>query len=227
MRLVTLPGVFRPISDSRMLAEALRRETLPPGARVLDLCTGSGLLALTAALRGVRDVTAIDVSRRALLTVRLNARLNRVRVRTLRGCLLEPVAGERFDAIVSNPPYVPAAAGDLPRRGPRRAWEAGTDGRALLDRILAEAPGHLRPGGRLLVVHSSILGFEPTHEALEAAGLAVDIADRARGPLGPLMTANRELLEERGMLRPGEAEEEVQVIRARRPALERVAAPAP
>jgi len=214
---VTLPGVFRPISDSRMLAEALRRETLPPGARVLDLCTGSGILALTAALRGVRDVTAVDVSRRALLTVRLNARLNGVRIRTLRGSLFEPVTGEQFDAIVSNPPYVPAAAEDLPRHGPRRAWEAGTDGRVLLDRILAEAPRHLRPGGRLLVVHSSILGFEPTGRALEDAGLTVGVAGRARGPLGPLMTANRELLEARGMLRPGQAEEEVQVIRARRP----------
>jgi len=217
VRLVTPPGVFRPISDSRMLAEALRRETLPAGARVLDLCTGSGLLALTAALRGVRDVTAIDVSRRALLTVRLNARLNGVRVRTLRGCLFEPVAGEQFDAIVANPPYVPAAGDELPRRGLRRAWEAGTDGRALLDRVLAEAPAHLLPGGRLLVVHSSILGFDATERALEAAGLVFDVANRARGPLGPLMTANRELLEARGMLRPGEGEEDVHVIRARRP----------
>jgi release factor glutamine methyltransferase len=215
VRLVTLPGVFRPISDSRMLAEALRRETLPAGARVLDLCTGSGLLALTAALRGVRDVTAVDVSRRALLTVRLNARLNGVKIRTLRGSLFEPVAGERFDAIVSNPPYVPAATDDLPTRGTCRAWEGGTDGRALLDRILAEAPAHLRPGGRLLVVHSSILDFSATDRALAAAGMSAEVAGRARGPLGPLMTANRELLEARGMLRPGEAEEEVHVIRAR------------
>jgi release factor glutamine methyltransferase len=209
--------VFRPISDSRMLAEALRRETLPAGAHVLDLCTGSGLLALTAALRGVRHVTAVDVSRRALWTVRLNARLNGVRIRTLRGSLFEPVAGEQFDAIVSNPPYVPAAGEELPRRGTSRAWKAGPDGRALLDHILAEAPAHLRPGGRLLVVHSSILDFGATERALESAGLTVDIADRARGPLGPLMSANRELLEARGMLRPGETEEEVQVIRARLP----------
>jgi release factor glutamine methyltransferase len=225
VRLVTLPGVFKPISDSRMLAGALRRETLPAGARVLDLCTGSGLLALTAALRGVRDVTAVDVSRRALLTVRLNARLNGVAIRTLRGSLFEPVAGEQFDAIVSNPPYVPAASDELPTRGACRAWEAGRDGRALLDRILAEAPAHLAPGGRLLVVHSSILDFAATERALAAAGLTTEVAGRARGPLGPLMTANRELLEARGMLRPGEDEEEVHVIRARRPAEVRSAAP--
>src|SRR3712207_1081887 len=131
---MTLPGVFKPISDSEFLADVLREQTLPPRASVLDLCTGSGILALTAALRGARSVTAIDVSRRAVLTARLNARLNGVRVRALRGDLFNPVAGQRFDAIVSNPPYVPAATDELPDRGPERAWDAGRDGRALLDR---------------------------------------------------------------------------------------------
>src|SRR3712207_6542112 len=82
-----------------MLADVLRQETLRPGSRVLDVCTGSGLLALTAARRGVRDVTAVDVLRRSVLTVRLNARLNGVRVRALRGSLFEPVPGEAFDVI--------------------------------------------------------------------------------------------------------------------------------
>jgi len=217
VRLLTLPGVFRPISDSVMLADVLRAETLPATARVVDVCTGSGYLALTAALRGVEHVTAIDVSRRAVATVRLNARLNGVRIRALRGSLLEPVAGERFDAIVSNPPYVPDPSGELPARGRRRAWDAGADGRALLDRLLAEAPGHLRPGGRLLVVHSSLLGLEATRGMLAAAGLEVDVVRRRRGPLGPLMAGRREHLEARGLLAPGQREEEVLVIRGRRP----------
>ena len=181
---------------------------------MLDLCTGSGLLALTAARRGVRDVTAVDVSRRAVLTVRLNARLNGVRVRALRGNLFEPVAGETFDAIVSNPPYVPAETDDLPARGRRRAWDAGRDGRALLDRLCAEAPAHLRPGGRLLVVQSSLLGLAATERALAAGGLEVDVAARRRGPLGPLMAERREHLEAAGLLRPGQQEEEVLVVRA-------------
>src|SRR5215207_8979324 len=65
MRLVTLPGVFSPISDSRLLARRVVAEGLPPDARVLDVCTGSGYIAVRAALTGIRDVTAIDVSRRA------------------------------------------------------------------------------------------------------------------------------------------------------------------
>jgi release factor glutamine methyltransferase len=218
VRLLTLPGVFRPISDSTLLADVLRAETLPPTARVLDVCTGSGYLALTAALRGVEDVTAVDVSRRAVATVRLNARLNGVRVRALRGSLFEPVAGEAFDAIVSNPPYVPAPDDDLPARGRRRAWDAGRDGRALLDRLCAEAPAHLRAGGRLLVVHSSVLGLEATQELLASRGLEVDVVRRRRGPLGPLMAGRRAHLEASGMLAPGQREEEVLVIRGRRPA---------
>jgi release factor glutamine methyltransferase len=214
VRLVTLPGVFRPISDTWLLADALDREALPVAARVLDLCSGSGALAVRAALGGPRrEVTAVDVSRRAVLTIRLNAALNGVRVRARRGDLFAAVAGERFDAIVSNPPYVPAETDELPSRGPERAWDAGRDGRALLDRICAGAPEHLRPGGVLLVVHSSLLGVDPTAEALAAAGLEVDVAANERGPLGPLMRARRAA----GLIPPVD-EEDVLVVRGRKPA---------
>jgi release factor glutamine methyltransferase len=218
VRLVTLPGVFRPISDTWLLADALDREPLPPGARILDLCSGSGALAIRAARRDPsRRVTAVDVSRRSVLTIRLNAALNGVRVRALRGDLLDAVAGERFDAIVSNPPYVPAASDDLPARGPARAWDAGRDGRALLDRICARAPEHLRPGGVVLLVHSSLLGYEPTAAPLETGGLTVDVAVRERGPLGPLMRARRDA----GLIQPVD-EEDVLVIRGRKPATTRL-----
>jgi release factor glutamine methyltransferase len=215
VRLVTPPGVFRPISDTWLLADALDREPLSPGARVLDLCSGSGALAIRAALGGPRVVTAVDVSRLAVLTIRANAALNRVRVRALRGDLFAAVAGERFDAIVSNPPYVPSPTNDLPARGRARAWDAGRDGRALLDRICDRARAHLRPGGRLLLVHSSLLGVEPTMDALRARGLAVDVPVRERGPLGPLMDGRRAHLEATGMLEPGQREEDVLVFRAR------------
>lgn len=220
MRLVTLPGVFRPISDSRFLADLLREQTLPPRASVLDLCTGSGILAVTAAMRGARSVTAVDVSRRALLTARLNARLNGVRVRTLRGSLFEPVGDHRFDAIVSNPPYVPSESDDLPDRGPQRAWEGGRDGRLILDRLIEQAPDHLRPGGFLLLVSSSVLGTDRTLRGLTEGGLEAEVVARRRGPLGPLMTARVHALEADGLLEPGQRHEDVVVIRARKPARE-------
>src|SRR4051812_50131945 len=90
MRIVTLPGVFRPRSDSWMLARHLCAQ-LRPGASVLDLCTGSGAIAVAAAGCGAGPVTAIDVSRRSVTTVRINAGLNGVRVRALRGDLFAPV----------------------------------------------------------------------------------------------------------------------------------------
>ena len=96
MRVATLPGVFRPRSDSWLLAAHLRAEMtgLPPAPSVLDVCTGSGAIAIAGAQAGAGAVTAVDVSRRSVLTVRINARLNGVRVRALRGDLFAPVAGE-------------------------------------------------------------------------------------------------------------------------------------
>ena len=211
MRLAPIPGVFRPRSDTWLLAAHLRTQ-LRPGGSVLDLCTGSGALAVTAALAGARAVTAIDVSRRAVLSARLNGRLNGVRVRALRGDLLAPVAGERFDAIVSNPPSLPAAGDELPRSGPRRAWDAGADGRALLDRICEAAPGHLRPGGFLLLVHSSLAGEEQTVRRLAGSGLAVEVLERRRGALGPLLAARAPQLEAKGLLAAGERSEELLVV---------------
>ena len=204
MRLVPVPGVFRPISDSWLLARVVREE-VRPGAKVLDVCTGSGVVGVTAAQAGA-EVTAIDVSCRAVAAAWLNARINRVRVRPRRGSLLEPVAGEQFDVIASNPPYVPS---DTARpRGLERAWAAGADGRALLDRLLAAAPERLRPGGALLVVHSDLIGAHQTLERLAAAGLEADVAARERGPLGPLM---------RERVPAAVEEEEVLVLRGRRP----------
>ena len=122
MRLLRLPGVFRPPTDTWMLASVLRDEITHNGraAEVLDLCTGTGALAIVAAKAGA-ETTAIDISRRAVVNVRLNAALNGVTVRPLRGDLLAPVEGRTFDVIVTNPPYVPAPEEDLPERGLDRA----------------------------------------------------------------------------------------------------------
>jgi release factor glutamine methyltransferase len=217
VRIITLPGVFKPRSDTWLLAEQLREQTLPPRASVLDLCTGSGALAVCAAQRGARDVIAVDVSRRSLVTVQVNARLNGVRVRSVRGNLFEPLGDRRFDAIVANPPYVPAATDELPVRGPERAWDAGLDGRAVLDELCTRAPAHLKPGGFVLITHSSVCGTERTLEQLRAGGLEAEVVARRRGPLGPLLTARAAVLERRGLLEPGRREEEVLVIRGRRP----------
>jgi release factor glutamine methyltransferase len=212
MQIATLPGVFRPISDTWLLAGALRE--LSPGARVLDVCTGSGALAVVAAQAGAREVTAVDVSRRAVMTARINARLHGVAVRARRSDLFSTLDGQRYDVIAANPPYVPDPRGNrLPTRGARRAWDAGTDGRIVLDRLIADAPRHLRPGGTLLVVHSEICGTELTLERVRAVGLLPRVVARERGGLGSLMAARADHLRQRGALAPGQTDEEVVVIR--------------
>lgn len=215
MRLIVLPGVFRPISDSHLLA-AVVREHVRPGHTMADVCTGSGLLAVTAARAGAR-ATAIDVGRRAVLCAWLNGRLNGAAVRARRGDLLEPVAGERFHVIASNPPYVPSEDEALPTAGLRRAWDAGLDGRVLLDRLIAQAPAHLQPGGALLVTHSTIIGEQETLRRMGDAGLEPAVLERIEGPLGPLMQARRDHLVRAGLLEPGQDREEVLVIRGRLP----------
>ena len=198
-----------------MLAEALRRQAPGPDTRVLDLCTGSGALAITAAEAGAGEVVAVDVSRRAVLTARLNALLNGVRIEAVGGDLFDAVADRRFDLIVSNPPYVPDSVDALPSRGARRAWDAGLDGRAVLDRVCAEAARHLNPGGTILLVHSSVCGEERTLETLRGQGLTAAVLVRRRGPLGPLLSARAPDLEARGLLARGERTEEVLVVAGR------------
>jgi release factor glutamine methyltransferase len=215
MRLIRLPGVFRPPSDTWMLARVLESEIDGSDAEVLDLCTGTGALAIVAAQAGA-SATAVDISRRAVANVRVNALLNGVRVRPLRGDLFAPVAGRRFDVIVTNPPYVPAPDERLPERGLERAWQAGLDGRVLIDRICASAADHLEPGGAVLIVQSTINGEDETCSLLADAGLEADVAYRERGDFGPLMTRMAPELESRGLIAVGERTEEVVVVRGRK-----------
>jgi ribosomal protein L3 glutamine methyltransferase len=125
--------------------------------RVLDLCTGSGCLAILAALRFPgAAVDAVDLSKKALSLAATNVTEHRLkrRVRLLRGDLFAPVKARRYDVIVANPPYVdgPGMAGLPPecRHEPRLAFDGGKDGLALVRRIVDEAGRHLNEGGGLL-----------------------------------------------------------------------------
>jgi release factor glutamine methyltransferase len=211
VRAVVLPGAFRPRSDTWLLAAAARRQPVPAGGRVLELCAGPAVAGVAAARAHRAALTTVDVSRRATVNAVLNGCVNGVFVRARRGDLFAPVAGKRFDLILANPPYLPGAP--PPRSGAARAWEGGPDGRAVLDRICAEAPAHLAPGGAVLVVHSEVCDPEATLAAFASAGLAADVVTRQRGGIGPLLDARRAALEARGLLRRGQTSEDVLVIR--------------
>lgn len=219
MPLIRLPGVFRPVADAQLLITHLLREPALRHARVVDLCTGTGIVAVAAARHGA-DVTAVDVSRRALLSAQANAALAGTRVATARGDLFAPLRHERADIITVNPPYLPAVGPDArPPRGAARAWEGGSDGRELITRICAGARDHLRPGGALLMVHSAIIGVQPTLAALRDGGLRASVVARERGAFGPLVRERAGELRARGLLQPGQETEDLVVIRALAPAI--------
>ncbi|MCX2180121.1 methyltransferase [Streptomyces sp. SKN60] len=213
MRLLRPPGVYAPQGDTSLLLESLARERLEPGLRTLDLCTGTGILAIAAARRGA-EATAADISGIAVAAARLNAVLHRCRVRVLHGDLTEPVFGKHFDLVTVNPPYVPAAAPGAPAAGSRRAWDAGPDGRLLLDRICRAVPVLLAPRGVLLLVQSSLSGVAASLAALGRSGLWTRVIARRMQPFGPVMTARVPWFERQGLVPPGTTDEELVVIRA-------------
>lgn len=213
MLLLRAPAVYSAQGDTWLLTDALEREPAVAGGRVLDVCAGSGALAIAAARLGAVEVTASDISRRAVASCWLNARLRGLPVRVRRGDLLATVDGERFDVIVANPPYVPSADAVPPRGGAARCWDAGLDGRAVLDRLCREAPPHLAPGGALLFVFSALCGVTRTLTLLDDAGLTASVVARQWVPFGPLMTARTALLEARGLIERGQQHEELVVVR--------------
>ncbi|MFD9716125.1 HemK2/MTQ2 family protein methyltransferase [Streptomyces sp. NPDC059076] len=214
-RVLTPWTVYVPQEDTLLLAQALDREHLAAGATLLDVGTGSGALALAAARRGAR-VTAVDTTYRAVLTARLNARLARLPLEVLHGDLFAPVTGRRFDLIVSNPPYVPTHRAAPPRHSAAVAWDAGADGRLLLNRICRSAHMSLRPGGVLLMVHSALCGIPSTLAALERSGLRAGVTDRRHVPFGPVLRSRLAWLRHRGLIDAGDEKEELVIIRAER-----------
>jgi ribosomal protein L3 glutamine methyltransferase len=124
---------------------------------VLDLCTGSGCLAILASrkFQGAH-IDAVDISKDALAVAARNVSDYGLgnRMTLHRGDLFEPLGARRYDLIISNPPYVDAEGmADLPREcltEPKLAFDGGADGLAVVRRILEEAGRHLSPGGGLL-----------------------------------------------------------------------------
>ena len=167
-------NVLVPRPDTETLIEVARK--LVPGAtRVLDLCTGSGAIAIALAkeLPAAR-VIATELSPAAAAIARANVAKHGANVEVREGDLWAPVAGETFDLIVSNPPYIASSVIDTlsaeVRREPRLALDGGADGFAFYDRICAAARAHLAPGGALAVEH----GFDQAdgvRARFEAAGL--------------------------------------------------------
>ena len=208
-----LPGVYQPQADTQLLVSVVAAEPVSAGSRALDVGAGTGAVALTAALAGWAHVTATDISRRAVVSTRLNAWHLGLSVRARRMSFMELPVLQPFDLVVANPPYVPCAAEGKPA-GRTRAWDAGRDGRAVLDPLCAIASRLLTPSGCLLLVQSDVSGVEATLEQLRAGDLRARVVASRRTTFGPVMHARVGFLEDTGLITAGRRHENLVVIRA-------------
>jgi release factor glutamine methyltransferase len=215
-------GVYTPQHDSQLLIDTLRDTGLAQGRRVLDLCTGSGVVAIAAAESNAASVVAFDICPRAVGCTQGNAAYAGVSIDVLEGSWSRALDYAPFDLIVSNPPYVPTPpAGDtdvIPlTAGPARAWNAGIDGRMVLDPLCESAAGLLDVGGSLLMVHSTLSGVDKSLESLRATGLNAEVIAAQTIPFGPVLSARVGWLEVTGQIKRGCRTEELVVIRADKP----------
>ncbi|GAA1483175.1 class I SAM-dependent methyltransferase [Gordonia sinesedis] len=210
--------VYAPQEDSQLLVDVCESTGRCADADVADLCTGTGVVAIACGRLGARSVTAIDSCTAAARAATTAARSAGVRISVRHGDFGELAGRETFDLVTCNPPYVPSPAPDSAEfvecPGPRHAWAAGVDGRAVLDRLCSTAAALLRPGGTLLVVQSEFADVPATVRALRATGLAADVVAERSIPFGPVMNARAEWLERTGRLERGRRVEQIAVVRA-------------
>lgn len=195
LMLLVEPGVFIPRPETELALDLLRTHADRPPARIADLCTGSGALAAAALdeLPTAR-VLAVDIDPRAVDLARRNLeRAGPGRGRVLQADLTDPAAlagHDGFDAVLSNPPYVPADA--VPRdqevrdHDPRHAlYGGGQDGLDLPRTVIARAAALLRQGGTLIMEHADVQGeatraLATEHGGFEQIETAPDLTGRDR-----------------------------------------------
>jgi release factor glutamine methyltransferase len=157
LSLAVSPAVLIPRPETELLVDCAL-PLLRDGGRVLDLGTGSGAIAIAIAQNcPAAEVVACEASEEALLIARANALRHGARVKLVKSDWFAALQSERFNLVVSNPPYIALddphlGAGDL-RYEPREALIAGKDGLECLEAIAAAAREHLQPGGCLMMEH--------------------------------------------------------------------------
>jgi release factor glutamine methyltransferase len=219
--LVVAEGVYAPQEDSQLLIDVMDKTGLARGRRVADLCTGSGVVAIAAADQGAAEVTAFDICPRAAHFARQQVSSAGVEVSVHLGSWARAAEFGPYDLVVCNPPYVPHDPNvdslELPSQiGPARAWDAGYDGRLVLDPLCASMRDLLAEGGTMLLVQSEFAEPRKTLAALSSCGLDAEVLAWEWIPFGPVLSARAQWLEDTGRLDPGRREEELVVIRADR-----------
>jgi release factor glutamine methyltransferase len=208
--------VYAPQDESQFLIDIMDKTGLAQGSRVADLCTG--IVAVAASKQGASQVTAFDICPRAAHYARSEAAAAGVDGSVHLGSSGPAVEFGSYDLVVCNPPDAPHdpsvdAAPLPPYIGPAQAFDAGSDGRLVLDPPCAPAPESLDSGGMLLLVQSESAQPRTRLADVASAGLDADVVAYQRIPFGPVLTSRAEWLEESGRLDTGRREKELLVIR--------------
>jgi len=178
--------VYEPAEDSYLFVDNLH---VKAGERVLDLGTGSGVLAVSAAKQGA-DVVAIDINPHAVRAAKANAKLNGVceRIGFFQGDLFSALRrGVAFDVVLFNAPYLPSEAGEE-ETWIGRAWAGGADGRVVVDRFIAEVAAYLKPDGRVLLMQSTLTGVEETIRKFQLQGFEAAVVASQNLPFFETLT---------------------------------------
>ncbi|KKG10569.1 modification methylase HemK [Methanosarcina sp. 2.H.T.1A.6] len=184
--------VYEPAEDSFLLADATLEEA-EPGMHILEIGAGSGFVSavLRANIKGIR-VLATEINPHAARCAKANG------VEVIRTDLFKGLKPENrktsFDLILFNPPYLPTSEEEKVPGWLNYAFDGGASGRETLDRFLDEVRNYLSPGGKILVLISSITGLEAVKEKMEKLGFEVDIVGRKKISFEELMVVRGKIL---------------------------------
>jgi release factor glutamine methyltransferase len=170
--------VYEPAEDSFLLADVALKEA-EPGMRVLEVGTGSGFISavLKANILGIR-MFATEINPHAALCAKKNG-VEVIRTDLFRGIKLK-ASESLFNLILFNPPYLPTCREEKLPGWLNYAFDGGKSGRETLDRFLEEVKLYLRPGGKILVLISSITGLEAVMEKMRKLGFEAEVVGRTK-----------------------------------------------
>jgi release factor glutamine methyltransferase len=178
--------VYEPAEDSFLFAENLHVKT---GSLVLDLGTGSGILAVRAA-QTAQKVLAVDINPFAIRCAKENARLNEVRSKIdfIQGDLFSALKkSAEFDLVMFNAPYLPSEAGEEVS-WIECSWAGGVSGRQVVDRFISQVSVYLKPQGMVLLMQSTLTGVEETIYTFKTQGLTASVIAKQKLPFFETLT---------------------------------------
>ncbi len=173
----TCNDVYEPAEDTFLFADNLKVKC---SDSVLEIGTGTGIIAILASQISSKTVVAVDINPQAIACAKKNVELNEVQVDLRRGNLFEPVKNEKFDLILFNTPYLPTGEDEIIDEEVGSAWDGGIDGRSVINPFIEGLTSHLNPMGRVQLVQSSLSDIEQTTMVLMELGFEVQITAKER-----------------------------------------------